>query len=127
MSPFVIREYCHGTGETFEPFHSPSELTGGCQVAPPTLAHIEKIRLLKRNCPAGNGPDARIHFTYHAVHHAPIVAGTDLITSGYVSAKYVKRDRTYLDIEIEVREKETGRLLTSYSDSAILGYRQKDN
>jgi len=126
MSPFVIREYCHGVEETWEGFHSPSPESNGIQVAAPTLAHIEKIRLFKKNCPGGAGPSARIHFEYHARHYEAIPAGTVIETSGRVTDRKVKRGREYMHIEIEVRSQLTGQLLSSYRDIAILSYERKD-
>lgn len=126
MTPFVIREYCHGVDEMWERFHAPDPQTGAVQLMTPPLTHIEKIRLLKKNCPKGPGPSARIHFRYHAKHHAPIPAGTTLVASGRVADRYFKRGREYLDLEIEVRAKDTGELLTSYRDSSVLDYRTKE-
>jgi hypothetical protein len=124
LSPFVIREYCHGVDEMFEGFHAPSADTGGAQMAIPTLTHIEKIRLLKKNCPDGPGPHARIHFEYDATHHAAIPAGTEIVASGRVVSRYLKRGRAYLDIEIEVRSSSTGELFTTYRDTSVLTYEQ---
>jgi len=50
MSKFVVREYCHA-----------NELHQDCfqndvKVAPPTLVHLDKLRLYKHACPAGTGP-----------------------------------------------------------------------
>jgi len=126
MTPFVIREYCHGVDEDWERFHAPGS-DGEPQVASPTLAHIEKIRLFKHNCPKGPGPSARIHLRYHARHHAPIPAGAALITSGYVSGRTVKRGRERIDIDLEVRDRSTGELYTSYRDTAILDFRPKED
>lgn len=125
MTPFVVREYCHGVEETWEGFHAPSPESNDIQVAAPTLAHIEKIRLLKKNCPGGAGPTARIHFEYHAKHHEAIPAGTMIETSGKVTERIVKRGREYLHIEIEVRSQLTGQLFTSYRDTAILSFERK--
>lgn len=122
MSPFVIREYCHGVEESWEGFHAPWSGSGGVQVAAPTLAHIEKQRLLKLNCPGGPGPHARIHFEYHAVHHNAIPAGTELVTSGEVVDRYEKKGREYLCLSIEVKTVATDELMTSYQDRAILSY-----
>lgn len=121
MSPFIAREYCHGVDEVFEPFHSPDSAYG-TQLAPPTLIHIDKIRLLKANCPEGPGPNARIHYEYHAKHHAPISVGETLVASGLVSRRYEKRGRQYLELQIELRLASTNELLTSYRDTSVLSY-----
>lgn len=124
MTPFIAREYCHGVDEVAEVFHSPS--AGGVQYAPPTLVHIDKIRLLKRNCPLGAGPSARIHYEYHATHHEPVHVGTELIASGEVSRKYQKRGRDYIELRIELRSAQDGQLFTSYRDTAVLSYSVKE-
>lgn len=125
LSDFVIREYCHGNEETWEGFHGPTVETSGVQVAAPTLAHIEKIRLFKKNCPGGPGPTARIHYEYSAKHFAAIPANTKLVTTGRVARRYVKRGRTYIEIHIEVRSAETDELFTRYVDTALVGYEKQ--
>jgi len=122
MTPFVVREYCHGTGEYDESFHGPNANDTEPQRVPPTLVHIDKIRLLNRNCPDGPGPDARIHYQYHAIHHRPVPIGERLIAAGTVVNRYEKRGREYLDLEFELRLEATGELLTTYRDTALLGY-----
>jgi hypothetical protein len=126
LSSFVIREYCHGNAEDYPGVHGPTAQTGGVQVAAPTLSHIEKIRLYKHNCPGGQGPKARIHVEYFATHFAPIPAGTELITSGRVARRYLKRGRTYMEIHIEVRSALTDELYTRYVDTTILAYEKSD-
>lgn len=126
LTPFIVREYCHGVEEDSELFHSPAEATGGEQYMVPTLTHIEKIRILKHNCPGGAGPSARIHFEYHARHHAPVIVGTRLRVTGQVSRRYLKRGREYLELELEVRDDASEELLTSYRDTAVLSYQRKD-
>lgn len=124
MAPFVIREYCHGVEERWARFHGDHNGDGDVQVAAPTLAHIEKQRLLKKNCPGGPGPHARIHFEYHAKHFQAIPAGTTLITSGEVTDRSMKNGREYLSISIEVRSAESDDLFTQYRDRAVLSYQQ---
>lgn len=126
LSDFVIREYCHGNEESWEGFHGPAPETDGLQVAAPTLAHIEKIRLFKHNCPEGPGATARIHYEYFATHLAAIPANTELLTSGRVAKRYVKRGRTYLEIHVEVCNAESGELYTRYVDTALIGYQQQE-
>ena len=122
MSPFIVREYCHGAGETDEVFHSGLGSPTGRQLAPPTLVHIDKIRLLKHSCPEGPGPNARIHYEYSARHHRLIPVGEELVATGHVSRRYEKRGRTYLEIAVELRASNDGRLLVEYTDTAILSY-----
>jgi hypothetical protein len=123
MSPFIAREYAHSVEER-SPMLS-GDLPAAEQLAAPTLVHIDKIRLLKRNCPAGRGPDARIHYEYHARHHGVVPVGERLVASGLVAERYEKRGRAYLRIEIELRSAMDGRLLTSYTDTAVLSFTAK--
>lgn len=124
LTPFIAREYAHSVEE-----RAP-ELCGDVpaqdQLAVPTLVHLDKIRLLKKNCPGGRGPDARIHYEYHAKHHAAVPVGERLIASGLVAERYEKRGRAYLRIEIELRSADDGRLFTSYTDTAVLSFTAKD-
>src|SRR6218665_3777536 len=57
LSPFVGREYAH-SNEMHHPFF---QGLGDEWVMPPTLIHLDKLRLYNHACPAGTGPDARIH------------------------------------------------------------------
>lgn len=125
MSPFIAREYAHSVEE-----QSPmlvGDVPGPEQLASPTLVHIDKIRLLKHNCPGGRGPHARIHYEYDATHHEVVPVGERLVASGQVAERYEKRGREYLRIDIELRSAEDGRLLTSYVDTAVLSFTPKDS
>lgn len=126
MTPFMAREYCHGVDETYEPFHA-SVAASVAQIAPPTLIHIDKIRLLKANCPEGPGPHARIHYEYHAKHHSPVPVRETLVASGSVSRRYEKRGRQYLELQIELRLASTNDLLTSYRDTSVLSYKAEES
>jgi hypothetical protein len=124
MTPFVVREYCHGVGETAEEFHRALP-EAGAQLVPPPLAHIDKIRLINENCPGGPGPHARIHYQFHTKQHKLTPVGASLTCSGVVARRYEKKGRTYLDMHIEVRETETGELVITYKDTALLNYSPK--
>ena len=126
MSPFVVREYCHGMGEGREEFHAPVA-PGGLQLVPPPLVHIDKIRLIQHNCPLGAGPDARIHYQFHSKHHRLIPVGEELEASGIVSDRSQRKGRTYLDIDIELRVAGTHELIMQYWDTAILSYVRHDD
>jgi hypothetical protein len=121
MTPFVVREYCHGVDEVAEEFHRVVPDVGQ-QLVPPPLAHIDKIRLVNKNCPEGPGPTARIHYQFHSKQHKLVEVGADLTCSGHVARRYEKKGRVYLEMEIEVRETETNELVTSYWDTAILNF-----
>ena len=92
MSRFVVREYCHAV-----------EMHQACfqgidgQIAPPTLVHLDKLRLYKHACPAGTGPTARVHIEYDATIHAAVPVGVPLRVKGTVTERYVKRGRRIRD------------------------------
>ena len=126
LTSFMASEYAHGVEENFEWMHS-SEAPGGRQIRPPTMIHVDKMRILEENClkekrVAGDqGPDARIHYEYHARHSSPAYVGERLIVSGRITGKYVKRGRHYIDYFLEVHTSD-GRLVTTYTDKTLLRY-----
>jgi acyl dehydratase len=97
----------------------------GCAdpIAPPTLVHLDKLRLYRHACPGGTGPHARVHYEYDATVHAPVYAGTRLSVKGTVTDRYVKRGRDHVVVAIDMRAAEDGRLLIAYRDTVILAYR----
>ncbi len=126
LTPFMCSEYAHGVEDNAEWFHSP-QTAAGRQLRPPTMVHADKMRLLEKNClkeprlGGAKSPHARIHYEYHARHHSPAYVGERLVVSGRISARYVKRERTYIDYEMEVRTSD-GRLVTTYTDKTLLKY-----
>ena len=68
------------------------------------------------------GPDARVHYEYHAKHHSPAYVGEKLVVTGRIVDKYVKRGRPYLWYYLEVHTSD-GRLVTTYNDSTVLRYK----
>lgn len=123
VTPLVVREYCHGVEEDHEWFHS-ARTPYGRQVAPPTLAHVGKNRLLDKNCPGGSGPHARMHYEYHAVNHGPIFVGDKLLFTGRITERYLKRGRTFIEYELEARTSD-GRLVATYHDKTLLSYKKE--
>lgn len=122
MSPFVVREYCHANELHHEFFQGSRD-----QIAPPTLVHLDKLRLYRHACPLGTGPDARVHVEYDGTFHAAVRVGERLRVGGVVSKRYAKRGRDYMEIEMELRAAADGRLLIGYRDTVVLAYRSKDN
>lgn len=120
ISPFAVREYCHAVE-----MHQPEFQDSLPPMVPPTMVHLEKLRLYSRFCPAGCGPNARVHFIYSATWHAPIRAGEKLMVGGLVSRRYHKRGREYMDMDIEIRSAAEGRLLAEYRDTVVLAYRSE--
>lgn len=119
MSAFMVREYCHAT----ELHHDFLQGTNG-PIAPPTLVHLDKLRLYRHGCPLGAGPDARIHFEFDAIIHGEVPVGERLSVAGRVTDRYQKRGRDYVVMEIELRRAADNLLLVGYRDTTILSYRQ---
>lgn len=119
MSKFVVREYCHA-----------NELNQDCyqgkdpQFAPPTLVHLDKLKLYKVACPAGTGPTARIHYQYDATLHAPVPVGVPLRVSGEVTDRYLKKGREYVEMRIDLRTAVDERPLITYRDTIIVSFSQ---
>jgi hypothetical protein len=118
MSRFVVREYAHAN----ELHHDFLQGVEG-QIAPPTLIHLDKLRLYRHGCPLGTGPSARIHYEFDATIHGEVRPGDRLSVSGRVSERYTKRGRDYVVMDIELRSAEDGRLLVEYRDTTIMAYR----
>ena len=129
LTPFMCREYAHGTEDTSEWFMSDKN-PAGRQMRPPTMIHVDKMRILEKNCAKEQrvsgmkGPDARVHYEYHAKHHSPAYVGEKLVVSGRIVEKYMKRGRPYLHYYLEVHTKD-GRLVTTYDDLTCLRYKQE--
>jgi hypothetical protein len=117
MSRFIAREYGHANE-----LHQPCFQGLVDAIAPPTLVHIDKLRLYKVACPAGAGPSARIHYEFDAEIHEPVRVGTRIRTSGKVVRRYVRKGREYVVTAIEMRAADDGRLLVTYHDTVILSF-----
>lgn len=120
LSPFVVREYCHAV----ELHHPCFQGRVGDLVMPPTLIHLDKLRLYRHACPGGTGPTARIHFEYDVEVFAPVRVGDRLSVRGEITERYTKKGREYLVLEMELRNAQTGELLIRYVDRVILAYRE---
>jgi hypothetical protein len=120
MSKFVVREYCHSVE-----MHQPCFQGRDIPFAPPTLVHLNKLRLYRHACPGGTGPSARIHIEYDATIHAGVPVGVPLRVQGTVAERVVKRGREYVIILIDLRTASDNRLLIAYRDTVIIAYRGK--
>ena len=118
MSSFVVREYCHAVE-----MHQPCFQGKETPFAPPTLVHLDKLRLYRHFCPAGTGPSARLHIEYDATIHAAVPVGVPLRLKGTVTERYVKRGREYVVVHIDLRRAADDVLLIEYRDTVILAYR----
>lgn len=130
VTSLMTAEYAHGVEETDEWYFSDNnELER--QVRIPLMIHADKMRLLEVNCPKEarlsgvRGPDARVHFEYHARHRSPAYVGEELVVGGRILERYVKRERVYLHYQMEVHTAD-GRLVTEYTDRTLLKYRPGD-
>lgn len=122
MSKFVVREYCHANE-----LHQACYQGKDVKFAPPTLVHLDKLKLYKAACPAGTGPSARIHYQYDATIHAPIPVGVPLRVAGVVTDRYTKKEREYVETRIDLKTAEDDRPLVTYRDTIIVSYSQKKN
>ncbi|GAA2001281.1 FAS1-like dehydratase domain-containing protein [Microbacterium ulmi] len=126
LTSFMCAVYAHGVEETAECYYSDANPYGR-QLRPPTMVHVDKLRLLEANCDeerriAGMRAEAaRIHYEYSAVHHSPAFVGEEIVVSGRITDKYVKRGRRFLAYEIRI-ETADGRLVTTYDDITLLDY-----
>ncbi len=121
LSAFVVREYCHAV----ELHHPCFQGRAGELVMPPTLIHLDKLRLYRHACPGGTGPDARIHFEYDVEVFHPVRVGDRLSVRGEITERYEKNGRDYLVLVMELSNVVTGELLIRYRDRVILAYRDK--
>jgi hypothetical protein len=117
VTPFLIREYAHSVEDPSERHHGASGA-----VAPPTIVHGHKTRLLDHACPEGGGPVARLHLIYDAAYHRTVPASRALSIVGNVDQRYEHKGREHLVITFEVRDKATGELYTTYRDTTLLSY-----
>ncbi len=118
MSKFVVREYCHANE-----LHQACYQGADPKFAPPTLVHLDKLKLYKVACPMGTGPTARIHYEYDATLHAPIPVGVPLRVSGTVTDRFEKRGRSHVLTTIELRTAADNQPLVTYRDTVIVSYR----
>lgn len=121
LSPFVVREYAHSN----ELHHAFFQGRKDELMMPPTLIHLDKLRLYKHACPMGTGPDARIHYEYDCTVHEAVRVGERVAVSGMVTERFVKRGRTHVVIAMELRAVSDGRLLVSYRDTVLLAFKPK--
>ena len=117
LSPFVVREYCHAVELHQDCFQSAQGA-----IMPPTLIHLDKLRLYRHACPRGTGPHARVHVEYDATFHGAVPVGERLSVAGKVSDRIEKRGRTYVHIDMELRAVSDQRLLIAYRDTVIRSY-----
>ncbi len=121
ITPFLIREYAHAVEESSE-----RHLGSAGLVAPPTMVHADKKRLFEFACPEGAGTDARLHLVYDATYHKVIPGGRELTVTAEVTDIYQHKGREHVILQIELRDKETGQLYTTYRDTSLVSFRTRD-
>jgi hypothetical protein len=120
VTPFLGRDYAHAVESVWERFHS--AVGSDPQLAPPTLAHVDKLRVLAAACPEGAGPVARMQLEYDAAHHGPIPVGSRMSVSGRVESRQARAGRERLVVVFEVRDAATGSLRTRFRDTSLLNF-----
>ncbi len=129
LTEFIAQEYAHGCEQ--DPDDYLVEWEGEIrQARMPTAVHSDKMRLLEENTEekrvSGNySRDARVHYEYEAQHHSPAFVGDEIVLSGRITDKYMRKGRQYLAYEIEVKTGD-GRLVTTYHDRTLLRYREDE-
>lgn len=130
VTPLGVSEYAHGNEQTSE-FYLSAANPLGRQVRPPTAVHTDKMRLIEANCLKERrisgevGPDARVHYEYHAEFFEPIFVGDRLRISGKITDRYWKREREFIHYDLEIHH-EDGRLMAIYRDKTLLRYRKRE-
>ncbi len=119
LSPFVVREYAHAV----EMHHPCFQGRQGDLVMPPTLIHLDKLRLYRHACPGGTGPSARIHFEFDVEVFEPVRVGDRLSVRGEITDRYTKNGRDHAVLEMKLTNLDTGKLVMRYLDRVILAYR----
>jgi hypothetical protein len=120
LTPFLIREYAHGVEDSADRHQEVAGL-----IAQPTFLHAEKKRMLEAACPDGIGPMRRMHLGYDAVQHAVIPAGTVVTVDGEVTDRYTKKGREHVVLTMEIRDKATGQVYTTYTDTSLISFLQE--
>lgn len=122
LSPFVVREYAHAVEMHHPCFQGRSDEL----VMPPTLIHLDKLRLYRHACPGGTGPNARIHFEYDVEVFEPVRVGNRLSVRGEIIDRYEKNGRQYVVLQMDLTNLDTGNLVVRYVDRVILAYRSEE-
>ena len=85
VTPFMARDYADSVESDWERFHG--AVGSSRHVVPPTLAHIDKLRLLAAASPEGAGPVPRMQLEYAVWHFSPIPVGSRLSLTGHVEER----------------------------------------
>lgn len=118
ISKFAVREYCYAN-ELLHPCYQEVDI----EFAPPTMVHLDKLRLYEHACPGGSGPLARLHYEFDVTLHDRIPVGVPLRVNGRVTDSFLKRGRTYLVMDFELNRISDGKLLVSYHDTTVVSFK----
>lgn len=121
VTAFPIREYCHSLELHQEIFQGADR-----QAWPVPMVHMDKLRFYHNYCPEGSGPNARIHYEFDASWSRRVVTGETLIAEGRVARRYFRRDREYMEVDVELRSAADNEVVVRYKDTTVLSYRRKE-
>ncbi len=123
VTPFAPREYCHSVELHQEVFQAGD--ASGQQAWPVPMVHMDKLRFYHHDCPGGSGPNARIHYEFDVEWSGRINTGDRLTTTGRVARRFMRRDREYLEVDLEIRSATADKVVVKYKDTTVLSYRTK--
>ena len=86
---------------------------------------MDKLRFYHQSCPGGSGPNARIHYEFDASWSGRVDVGDRLTATGRVARRFTRRDREYLEVELELHSAASGKTVVKYRDTTVLSYRTK--
>lgn len=110
----VVDDFCDATNDGSGLYDVPAD--GSARRAPPMIAAIYLIDVLK----ARGGPPGGVHAKQQLSFHRVIHVGDVLRTQGRMTGKYVKKGRRYVVAETETRN-QRGDLVTTGVITSIWG------
>ncbi|MBI2872059.1 MAG: MaoC family dehydratase N-terminal domain-containing protein [Chloroflexi bacterium] len=118
ITPEAVRLYTDGV-EEMNPWYE-SESPFGKAIVPPFFLSRESAHCFD---PLGPGV-GRVHVSHETELLEPILVGTTVRLKAKVGRKYFKRDRRYIDVNIDITDAATGKLLAREKRSVIAEYRK---
>lgn len=127
LTPLFVREFCHSSEMHQPEFQNGdgTEGSGSAGYAPPTVAHMAKMKLFQQACPEGSGPDARMHYTFQIEWFKPMRIGMRVRVSGRCQNRYEKREREYITFQLDIDDAHTKERLLRYDDITLVSFRRK--
>ncbi|MBI2305178.1 MAG: MaoC family dehydratase N-terminal domain-containing protein [Chloroflexi bacterium] len=125
ISPSRIERW-GDAADDHHPWYTEDSPWGG-RIAHPTIIYMLHAYARGKAYPEGAGPgNAILHYVYDAEYHNVLRAGEKVTIKGRCAARYLKRDRDYVDLETESYG-EDGRLIARSVMTFLLSYRRKEN